>query len=411
MAVIEQKVSIGDVKVGMYVSRLDRPWLETRYLFQGFHINSVEDIKELRQHCEYVYVDPQRGEAAPTHLQTLARSEPLDRHAAVFKDAGGHERYPVVTSVKEEIGICRSDRAQALDTIGNILDDIKVGNAVKVQAVRQAVSRVIASIVRNPDAFLWLTRLKNKDNYAYAHCIDACGLAVAFGRHLGLSKVELEDLAVGTLLFDIGKLQLPDELLKKPGRLTDKEYNLIRRHVEFGTQMVSEMQGSKDEIVSVVWHHHERHNGKGYPRGVPGHQIPVNGRIAALVDCYDAITSERSYSAALSAYDAVQMIYEWRDKDFQADMVEQFIQCIGIYPTGTLVELTTGEVGLVLSQSRVRRLRPTIMLVLDKDKVAYEFSPTLDLIDDPLDDNGQLIEIRRPLEPGAYGIHAGDFYL
>lgn len=411
MTVIEQKISVADVKVGMYVSRLDRPWLETRYLFQGFHINSVEDIKELRQHCEYVYVDPQRGETTPRVMQTLERRKPLDKYAAVFKNATGHERYPVLTTVKEEIEICRHDRAQALETVSNILDDIKTGGAIKVEAVRQAVGGVIASIVRNPDAFFWLTRLKNKDNYAYAHCIDACGLAAAFGRHLGFSKPELEDLAVGCLLFDIGKLQLPDELLKKPGRLTDKEYTLIRRHVEFGAQMVSEMQDGKEQMVEVVWHHHERHNGKGYPRGILGHQIPVNGRIAALVDCYDAITSERAYSPAVSAYDAVQMIYEWRDKDFQADMVEQFIQCIGLYPTGTLVELSTGEVGLVLSQNRVRRLRPTVMLVLDKNKVAYEFHPTLELIDDPVDDNGRIIEIRQPLEPGAYGIHASDFYL
>jgi HD-GYP domain-containing protein (c-di-GMP phosphodiesterase class II) len=206
-------------------------------------------------------------------------------------------------------------------------------------------------------------------------------------------------------------LQMPDDLLKKPGRLTTEEFNLIRRHVEFGTQMVSDMKGVNDEIIATVLNHHERHNGSGYPRGIPGNQIPVNGRIAALVDCYDAITSERAYSRAMSAYDAVQLIYEWRDKDFQVDMVEQFIQCIGLYPTGTLVELSTNEVGLVLSQNRLRRLRPKIMLVLDSNKIAYEINPTLDLIEDPVDDQGNVIEIKRPLAPGTYGISAADFYL
>jgi HD-GYP domain-containing protein (c-di-GMP phosphodiesterase class II) len=270
---------------------------------------------------------------------------------------------------------------------------------------------MMSSIIRNPDAFFWLTRLKDKDNYAYAHCIDACGLSVAFGRHLGLSLEAIEDLAVGTLMFDIGKLQLPEALLKKPGRLTDSEFSLIRRHVEFGTEMVSKMKGVNRNIVSIVLHHHERHDGKGYPRGVRGSRIPVNGRIAALVDCFDAITSDRPYSAAISAYDAVQMIYAWRDKDFQADIVEQFIQCIGLYPTGTLVELSNGEVGLVIAQNRVRRLRPKIMLVLDAGKVAYDINPTLDLIHDPRDDEGNPIEIRRPLSPGSYGIQASDFYL
>lgn len=135
------------------------------------------------------------------------------------------------------------------------------------------------------------------------------------------------------------------------------------------------------------------------------------GRIAALVDCDDAITSERPYSHAMSAYDAVQLIYEWRDKDFQADMVEQFIQCIGVFAAGTLVELSSGEIGIVIAQNRVRRLKPRIMLVLDRNKVAYDFNPVLDLIEDPVDSDGRPIEIRQPLVPGSYGIHPADFYL
>lgn len=411
MQVTEQKVSVSEVRVGMYVSRLDRPWLETRYLFQGFYINSREDIEELQEQCEYVYVDPARGERPAQALRPLSSNTPDDALAAVFRNTAGIDRYPVATSVEEELEACRESRSGAIDLVANLLYDIRAGRNIKVEAVRTAVSGLMGSIIRNPDAFFWLTRLKNADDYAYAHCVDACGLAMAFARHLGFSRPEMEDLAVGALLFDIGKLQLPEGLLKKPGRLTDKEYALIRRHVEFGAQMVEDMQGGSEAIVSVIWHHHERHNGKGYPRGIPGHKIPVNGRIAALVDCYDAITSERPYSAAVSAYDAVQMIYEWRDKDFQADMVEQFIQCIGLYPTGTLVELNTGEVGLVLSQNRVRRLRPKVMLVLDRNKVAYEFNPTVNLIEDPLDADGRLIEIRRPLPPGTYGIDASEFYL
>jgi HD-GYP domain-containing protein (c-di-GMP phosphodiesterase class II) len=407
----EQKVSVTDVKIGMYVSRLDRPWLETRYLFQGFHISNSRDIEELRQHCEYVFVDPERGEPAPESLKTVVQKAPDDKLVEVFKKATGDQRYPVTTSVEEEIGACRESRQHTLEVITNILEQLKAGHTIKLGSIRQAVNSMIASIIRNPDAFLWLARLKDKDNYAYSHCVDACGLAVAFGRYLGFSKPELENLAVGTLLFDIGKLQLPDGLLIKPGRLTDKEYHLIRRHVEFGVKMVREMKGVNKAILSIVLHHHERHNGSGYPRGIPGHRIPVDGRIAALVDCYDAITSERAYCSAVSAYDAVRLIYEWRDKDFQIDMVEQFIQCIGIYPTGTLVELTTGEVGFVLAQNRVRRLRPKIMLVLNKEKIAYGFNPTVDLIDDPLDDAGKPIEIRHPLAPGTYGINAGDYYL
>ena len=407
----EQKVSVGDVTVGMYVSRLDRPWLETRYLFQGFRIETASDIEELRCQCEYVYVDPDKGVTAARTLETQTIRREKDKYAHVFQPVSTHPVYPVITSLEEEVVASRESRGTVITVVTDILDEVRAGHSVKLETVRESVSGMIASIIRNPDAFFLLSQLKDKDNYAYSHCVDASGLAVAFGCHLGFSRQELENLAVGVLLCDIGKLQLPDELLKKPGRLSDSEYELVRRHVEFGAQMVREMKGSNEDIISVVMHHHERHDGKGYPHQVPGHLIPVNGRIAALVDCYDAITSERAYSQAVSAYDAINMIYEWRDKDFQADMVEQFIQCIGLYPTGTIVELSSGEVGVVISQNRVRRLKPKVMLVLDKRKVAYEFNPVLDLIEDLHDDDGKPVEILYPLAPRSYGIDISDYYL
>lgn len=420
----ERKISIEDLEIGMYVSRLDRPWVETRFLFQGFRISNDEDLEELRKACEYVFVDPERDAtvapppALPTGRKpsksptvTLVHSRGYDKLGEVFRSPPAVETWPVVSRIDKEMAPARQSRSDSLDVVSSVITDLKAGRKIALASVRDGVSGMIDSIIRNPAAFLWLTRLKNKDSYAYAHSVDACGLAVAFGRHLGFSRAELENLAIGTLLFDIGKLQLPESLLTKPGRLTEQEHKLILRHVEFGVDIAREIDGVNEQVLSVIAHHHERHDGSGYPRGLPGRKIPVNGRIAALVDCYDAITSERPYSPAMSAYDAIQALYEWRDKDFQADMVEQFIQCIGLYPTGTLVEMSTGEVGVVLEQNRVRRLRPQVMLLLDKDKYVYEINPILDLIEDPLDARGRIIEIRQPLPAGSYGINAGDYYL
>jgi HD-GYP domain-containing protein (c-di-GMP phosphodiesterase class II) len=421
----ERKVSVDELELGMYVVRLDRPWVETRFLFQGFHISNDDDIRELRDACEYVYVDPERDEVAerPPRKKIKPVTNPdgvaatgirritRNNFGQVFKAPAKSEFYPVTTAVEEEIPVARDSHRQTVEVINNLLSELQSGDKVELEKVRETVGGMISSIIRNPDAFLWLTRLKDKDAYAYAHCVDACGLSVAFGRYLGFSKAELENLAIGTLLFDIGKLQLPDSLLKKPGRLTDSEVTLIRRHVEFGVDIVREMPGVNKDILSIVLNHHERHDGSGYPRGLAGRKIPVKARIAALVDCYDAIISERAYSSAISTYDAIQLLYQARDKDFQADMVEQFIQCIGLYPTGTLVELSNGEVGIVLAQNRVRRLRPKVMLVLRKDKVAYDFNPIMDLIEDPRDDDGNLIEIQQPLPHGAYGIDPADYYL
>ncbi len=408
---LRQKVSVEHLKMGMYVSALDRPWLESDFVFQGFHIRRLSDIERLKIQCEYVFVDPERGVPVPPEHELDPSPDAMDELAEIFRNPCGNERYPVQTSVDEEIGLARAGYDDALELVSDLCKEIASGQVVRTQHIKQALDKMIASILRNPDAFMWLKQLKEKDSYAYSHCVDACGLAVAFGRHLGLPKTELDNLAAGTLLFDIGKLQLPAELLNKPGPLSEKEYALIKRHVEFGARIVSEMKGPTKDILEVVLHHHERHDGKGYPRGVMGHRIPVNGRIAALVDCYDAITSDRPYREAMPSHEAIQLLYEFRGKDFQADMVEQFIQCIGLYPVGTLVELSTGEVGLVMAQNRLRRLRPKILLILDGNKTPYDFNPVLNLLEDPADKDGKSIEISRPLPAHSFGIDARDYYL
>lgn len=289
--------------------------------------------------------------------------------------------------------------------------DVRDGNPVKMAAVKASVNGMVESILRNPDAFIWLAKLKDKDAYTYIHSIDTCALAIAFGRHLGLPRRELQHLAVGTLLFDLGKMKLPAELLSKPGKLTADEFDLVKQHVQYSVELMSEIKGIDKKSLEVAQTHHERHNGTGYPAGLAGTDIPVFGRIGALVDCYDAITSDRPYARALSQHEAVLKLYEWRDVDFQAEMIEQFIQCLGIYPTGSVVELSTGEVGIVLSQNRIRRLRPKVMVILDKDKVAYDFSPVLDLATETEDQEGNPLSVLQPLESGAYGIDPKDYYL
>jgi HD-GYP domain-containing protein (c-di-GMP phosphodiesterase class II) len=239
MVQYEQKVSVDRLRVGMYVSRLDRPWLETRFLFQGFHINSEKDVKALRDVCEYVFVDPEKGEADAVNPHTRTLTPRKAANTDIFRNVPQEPVYPIVTSFEEELEAARESHAATLSEVSNIVDDLKAGRKIHLQSVRQAVASMIASIIRNPDAMFWLARLKDRDSYAYAHCVDASSLAVSFGRHLGFSRPDLENPAVGTLLFDIGKLQLPEGLLKKPGRLTEQELALIRRHVEFGVRIAS----------------------------------------------------------------------------------------------------------------------------------------------------------------------------
>jgi putative nucleotidyltransferase with HDIG domain len=263
---------------------------------------------------------------------------------------------------------------------------------------------MVESVIRNPDACVWLARLRTADTYTYQHSVGASIWAVALGRQLGLPKVDLQRLALGALLFDVGKLKIPQELLQKRERLSRGEFELLKSHVEFGMEMLKNTGVLNRSVADMVESHHERHAGHGYPHGLKADDIPVFARIAAIVDCYDAITSRRPYSTPLSPSAAVKKMYAWRDVDFQAELVEEFIQAIGIYPAGTMVELSSGEVGVVLAEYRTRRLRPQLLVVLDREKRPLAELRPLDLRTTTHDQDGNPLEIVTSLEPGAYGV-------
>jgi len=267
-----------------------------------------------------------------------------------------------------------------------------------------AVDDMVQSVIRNPDALLWLTKLRSVDTYAYDHAIDTSVLAVMFGRHLGLPQEQLQELGLTGLLFDIGKVKLPPNLLSKPGKLTDEEFALVKQHVDFSIEILNQSSGVSERVINGVRHHHERHDGHGYPHGIHGSDIPIFARIIAIVDCFDAITSPRPYRAAISSHHAIRQMYEWRDTEFQAQLYEQFIQCLGVYPTGTIVELSSGEVAIVVAQNRTRRLRPRVMLILDDEKVALTRNSLLDLKEEMPGPGARPLEIINSHDSGAFGI-------
>ena len=247
-------------------------------------------------------------------------------------------------------------------------------------------------------------RLKQQDTYTYQHSVGASIWAVALARQLGLPRPDLRSLAIGGLLFDIGKLRLNPELLGTTRSLTDAEFGELRSHVTLGVEMIKDSGLMNKDVLDMVAHHHERHDGSGYPGGLSGDDIPVFARIAAIVDCYDAITSHRSYSRAIPPSSAIKKLYEWRDLEFQAELVEEFIQAVGIYPAGTLVELSSGEVAVVVAEYRTRRLRPKVMVLLDTNKEACLEVKMIDLLTEKTTADGKPLEITSSLEPEAYGI-------
>lgn len=404
---MEKKIVTDEVKHGMYVCRLDRPWLETPFLLQGFYVMDDEDICSLKEYCDHVYIETDAPdlELEPTDFSDGKRTwrqtlSDLPKPTTQYKDK---------TTVGEEIAVVKDLQKEISSTVDEIMNNVRDDKKLDVERTKYVVSNMTESILRNPNAFMWMRTLKDKDSYTYSHCVDSSALAIAFGRYIGLPRAELVDLGTGALLSDIGKVQLPRELLNKPGKLTEKEFEIVKKHVDYSVLIMEKSEGFSKTAIATAATHHERIDGSGYPRGLKGHEIPVLGRMAAIVDCYDAITSDRPYQRALSAYEAIRRLYDWRGSAFQGELVEQFIRTLGTYPTGSIVELSTGQVGIVVSQNPLRRLRPRIMLVLDADKNIYDFAPIVDLLNETQDSKGNPLEIVKTLEPGAYGIEPRDF--
>jgi len=417
------KVPAEQLATGMYVARLDRPWVETPFLFQGFVIEDSNQISDLRQYCDYVYIDVERGRA-PTLRHSAAhvpagRARPGSRSRSRSRSGAAAPAalprpsvvYADETPVDQELEPAREAHQSVADAVGDFLDNVRLGKKPEIADVKRTVREMEHSILRNPDACLWLRLLKDKNTYAYAHCVDTSVLAIAFARQLGLRREQVHAIGLGALLADVGKMCVPTELLSAPRPLVGEEVETVRGHVAHSVRLMREMRGIDPRAIELAATHHERHDGGGYPDGLEAGEIPLFGRIVGIVDCFDAMTSDRPYARAISPHGAIRELYDLRGKAFQDELVEQFIQMLGVYPVGTLVELTTGEVGVVIGQNRVRRLRPKVMLLLAADKTPLEINPIRDLITEGYDDAGAEIGILRTLEPGSHGLDPADFYL
>ncbi len=417
------RVPTRDLDIGMYVSGLDRPWLETPFTTQGFLIESTDDVARLQKYCEAVYVDSRRstGKSFLVRREPLSRPEPAaDKTAAAsaaqkLKDRpriplmrifAGRSLKPYYDDSAWEEEHPRAQRAlnTLIGDIDDIFEHVSAGEKLNVLKLRKSVEPIVDSISRNPDACLWVTRLKEHDHHTYQHSLSAAMWSVSLGRQLGLPRRDLRSLAMGCMLMDVGKLRVDPALLQADRELTPVEALEMAAHVNHGMEILTECGILNTDVIHMVGHHHERFDGSGYPAGLSRDRIPVFARIAAIVDTYDALTTNRSYAKAVSPSAAIKMLYQARDEDFQAELVEAFIQAIGIYPAGTLVELSSGEVGVVVAEYRTRRLRPKVMLLLDAHKNTLRRSKVIDLQEPPGGAESASLSIKKSLEPEAYDI-------
>lgn len=419
------------LRLGVYVARLDRPWVETPFLFQGFEVSSDEEIAELRRLCKVVFVEvteadeatPKRRVGATAGGQPQAKEETqttritethvsLDELSENVSTRRLYVRSKDPVPLRTELVQVKAAYGSAKRAVAHVIDELRRGRRLDVPHLETVVDSMVESVFRNREAVSWLARMKSKDEYVYSHSLAASVWALVFGRHLGLDKETLKAVGLGAMLLDVGKTQIATELLTKPGKLTEEEIAEVRRHVEHGLDVVRSTAKVDEHVVTMISTHHERFDGSGYPFGLKSDAIPMIGRIAAMVDCYDAMTSVRSYARAKSTYDAVREFKQLSNRWFQAELVELFIQAVGVFPTGTLVELNTGEVGVIVGQNTFRRLRPEVMLLLDAQKKLRDEFVIVDLqAHEESTKSGPSLWIARGLEPGAFGVDPTEYFL
>lgn len=399
------KVFVEDIQLGMYVSQLDRPWVDTPFLFQGFNVNTPQEIQELQKYCEYVYVDQEQSRVtvSPKHVSTIASPKTPDTSQTHLiegpKDLGDFRH-----QLKTAIQVHENTKL----FINQVMRDIRLGKNVDVKQAKQLVSQLAENVVTNPTALVWLTQLKNKDEYTSLHSLNVCVLSLFFGRSMNLSQDQLHILGLGALLHDVGKLRVPSEVLNKPGRLTNEEFTVMKKHTVFGHDLMKNQGELSSDALDIIIQHHERLNGNGYPYNLEHGQINHFAKLVSIVDVYDAITSNRVYHKETTPFNALNDIYKNREKEFDAHLVEQFIKCLGIYPIGSLVELNTGQVGVVVFFSEKSHLSPTVMLILDEHKAPYDQYRYVNLGSPMWENQKQKPEIKRIADPEEFSLDLPD---
>jgi putative nucleotidyltransferase with HDIG domain len=319
------------------------------------------------------------------------------------------EYYKDTVTTKDELVTAKNIHSDSLQQLMNVLGSIRQGATIAMPDLEVVTNSMVDSVMRNGTAMALLARMAKKDEYTSSHSLASSIWALVFGRHLGLDRESLEAVGLGALLLDVGKTKLPEELLNKTGELTMVERSHIQNHVEFGLDIIREAGSVDQRVLDMVATHHERFDGSGYPRGSQGNQIPVFGRIGGIVDSYSAMTSKRPYAPAMSSFDAMREFTALADKHFQAEMVEQFIQAIGIFPAGTMVELNTGEVGVVLKEHQSTRLQPEIAVILDAEKKAIANFKIIDLRNK--DGVSPTVWIERGINAGDYNLDPRKYFL
>ncbi len=389
-----KQVNIDDVTIGMYIEDVfERDGM--LLVSEGRVIVTTEQVNELkRRGVKRVRINTEKsvGEKQAALLKVVEK-DPKEREKEYYEELEN------AVSVHHE-GVIR---------VSEVLSAIRDGQPFSLSIIKSAASDIVESLIKNPDALVSLSQLKGYDDYTYVHSVNVAILLVSLAHSMGYHEERLIEMGMGGLLHDIGKMRVPEKILNKPGKLTDTEFAIVKRHPEFGLDTILDLRGISDVTRKIVLQHHERYNGKGYPYGLKGERIHEVGLMSAVADVYDALTSDRVYKAAWTPQKALALIFKGCDIDYSRRIVQLFTKHMGIYPVGSFVKLSTGELGVVIRVDRERLLTPVILMLFDKTGKRLSEPEKIDLWEKQKEERVKPLKIEISMNPKAFNIDINDY--
>lgn len=346
-------VKCDDLEIGMYVAELDRSWLHTPFENHGFLLTLPEQIQSLQRYCDYVYVDPQRSERDVRFY--LIREHSPSQSLTHSRNNGSQFEFNEVREVLRN----------ATTLISHTVHEARRHGKIDLESIHAGLLPFLDSTLQNSDSMQWLLTTEPMQGFLNRRALGTSMWCILFGKHLGLDRQELLNLALGGLLLDIGKVSVPITILAKPDRLSPEEKWFTNRHVRQSLTVSQLNHRNFGRVFSMIAAHHERLDGSGYPNQISGTDIPLYARIAGIADTFDALTLNRRYARARSGYSALRFLSALRHTKFDAALVDEFIDSLGTYPTGTKVRLNDGSTGIVFSQNTGKPRQPNVLLTND----------------------------------------------
>lgn len=396
------QIDVKDLKIGMFVSKLDRPWLETKFWFQGFELKNQADIDAVQQQCEFVFIDVTKQTKVPQYVARGTDYTPdfLEKVQPPAKRS----------SFRREISKAEVIYQKTSGLVKSFMEEVKFGRPINALAAKKAVAYCVDSVLNAPDALMLMTQLKNRDEYTAQHSMNVCIFSIALGRQVGLPVEELNHVGLCGMMHDMGKMQVPLEILNKPGGFSPEELAVMQSHTVKGWKILLATNGMYSGAVDVAFTHHERLDGKGYPRHLTAEQITPYARMVAIADMYDAVSSDRVYKKGKSHLDSIKILTESSSTGhLDPGLTMKFIESLGIYPAGSLVELSSGEVAMVIEVNPKAKLKPKILMLRDAQKKScQEF--IVDLALAGANFSGQPLKISTVLRADECGIDLLKYY-